>query len=466
MNLRPSPIPSDNPLAMRIFAPLERFLHVEASSGLVLLAAAVAALLWANSPWAAAYEAFWHAPFKIGLGTRLVDQPLHFWINDGLMTIFFLVVGLEIRRELHDGALATPRLAALPIAAAVGGILVPALLYLTISSEPSLRRGWAVPTATDIAFAVGVLALLGSRVPSALRALLLALAIVDDIAAILVIALFYTAEIQPVGFLVTAFGVVGVLAFRRIGVRRALAYTVPGFFVWLGLLQAGVHPTLAGVLLGLLTPAVPLQDGDRLLRIARRAIEDSQQLQRARRDTRELVGPLNQLAVAQRDLLAPVVRVEALLHPWVAFGIMPLFAFANAGVTFEGLALAEPDSTAVASGIACALLIGKPVGIVLAVWLALKSNIAVLPSGVNWRGILLIGILGGIGFTMSIFIANLAFADATLLASAKFGVLVASIAAALGGVLFGRMFLPVQAAPIGAHGVACDEDSLQRGAAK
>jgi Na+:H+ antiporter, NhaA family len=466
MNRRPPPVPSGDPFATRLFAPLERFLHVEASSGLVLLAAAMAALLWANSPWADAYEAFWHAPIRIGLGTWLIEQPLHFWINDGLMTIFFLVVGLEIRRELHDGALSSPRLAALPVAAALGGIFVPALLYLVISSEPGLRRGWAIPTATDIAFAVGVLAILGPRIPAALRALLLALAIVDDIAAILVIALFYSAGIEPVGFLVAALGVAGVLAFQRLGIRRALAYTIPGFFVWLGLLQAGVHPTLAGVMLGLLTPAVPLQDGDTLLRTARRALEDSQELRRARRDTRELVRPIKQLALAHREMVAPVVRVEALLHPWVAFGIMPLFALANSGVSFEGVALGEPESAALAAGVACALLIGKPVGIALAAWLALKSNIALLPSAVSWRGIALIGLLGGIGFTMSIFIANLAFADTALLASAKFAVLVASTAAALGGLLFGRVFLPAHAVPISTHAVACDDDSPQRKAAK
>jgi Na+:H+ antiporter, NhaA family len=432
-------------LTGRIFGPLERFLHVEAASGLVLLAAAVLALLWANSPWARAYEALWHTPFTIGFGKLIVAQPLHFWINDGLMTIFFLVVGLEIRRELHKGTLSSMRLATLPVAAALGGILLPALIYIGFNTEPQVRRGWAIPTATDIAFAVGVLALLGGRVPSALRVLLLALAIVDDLVAILVIALFYSSGIAASGVIVAGLGVLGVLAFQWLGFRHALVYSLPGIVVWLGLLQAGVHPTLAGVVLGLLTPVATLRGRHALLATAKQALDVfGERAERKARDARELVQPVQQLGRAQREMLAPVVRVEAALHPWVAYGIMPLFALANAGVNLQGVALDSPASGAVAAGVALALILGKPLGILFAAWLAVKAGIAALPPTVSWRGVLLVGLLGGIGFTMSIFIANLAFTDTVLLASAKLAVLVGSTVAGVSGLLFGRWALMAQ----------------------
>ena len=393
------------PLAARLLSSLDRFLHVEAASGLVLLGAAVLALLWANSPFAGSYQQLWHTPFTIALGSLIVAQPLHFWVNDGLMTVFFLVVGLELRREMHEGALSSLPLATLPVAAALGGIVVPALIYVAFNGAPPSRQGWAIPTATDIAFAVGVLAILGARAPPALRVLLLALAIVDDLAAILVIAFFYSAAIAPVGFIVATVGVLGVLAFQWLGFRHAPAYFLPGFVVWSGFLLAGIHPTLAGVVLGLLTP----------------------------------------VATVQREMLPPVVRVEATLHPWVAYGIMPLFALANAGVSLKSVSLADPASRAVCAGIAIALVVGKPVGIVLAAWLAVKSGIAALPPTARGRGLLLVGLLGGIGFTMSIFIANLAFADRALLASAKLAILTGSAISGLGGLVFGRWILQSEA---------------------
>jgi Na+:H+ antiporter, NhaA family len=430
------------PLAGRIFSSLERFLHVEAASGLVLLAAAALALVWANSRLASSYEALWHTPFTIGFGSAIVAQSLHFWINDGLMTVFFLVVGLEIRRELHEGALSSVRLATLPVAAALGGILAPALIYLAFNTDPLLSQGWAIPTATDIAFAVGVLALLGARVPPALRVLLLALAIVDDLAAILVIAFFYSAGIAPMGLIVAGVGVLGVLAFQWLGFRHALAYALPGFIVWFGFLRAGVHPTLAGVVLGLLTPVATLRGRQALLMSAKQALEEfRERSQRGAGNPGELLQPVRQLGHAQREMLAPVVRVEATLHPWVAYGIMPLFALANAGVSLQGLALGDPASRAVSAGIAIALVVGKPLGITLAAWLAVKSGIAVLPAAVSGRGLLLVGLLGGIGFTMAIFIANLAFPDPALLASAKLAVLIGSAVAGLSGLLFGRWIL-------------------------
>jgi NhaA family Na+:H+ antiporter len=425
-----------------IVRPLERFLHIEAASGIVLLAAALVALVWTNSPWGDGFEAFWRAPTTLSVPGLLVEQPLRFWINEGLMTVFFLVVGLEIRREMHEGALSSLRLAALPIAAAAGGILIPALVYVGFSGSSPLLRGWAIPTATDIAFALGVLALLAPRVSSDLRALLLAIAIADDIAAVVVIATFYSEGIAPWGFVVSLIGVLCVLGLQRLGVRHVLGYVVAGFVVWLGLLQAHIHPTLAGVLLGLLTPVSTVHGRETLLMKAREAVDEiGKRIERGRRDEREIVRPVRQLANVQSEILSPVVRVEAILHPWVAYGVMPLFALANAGVVLEGFSFDLHGGGAVIAGVSLALVIGKPLGIVAFSWLAVKLGVAAIPAGSNWRGIVLLGLLGGIGFTMSIFISNLAFHDDELLSSAKLGVLMGSVVAGSCGLLFGRMML-------------------------
>ena len=385
-----------------------RFIGVEALSGGALLSAAILALAWANSPWAGAYEALWHLRLGLGVAQYLPAHDLRFWINDGLMSVFFLVVGLEIRREMHDGALSDPRVATLPIVAAVGGVVVPALLYVLINPGPAARRGWAIPTATDIAFAVGVLSVIGRGVPPALRLLLLTLAIIDDIAAIVVIAFFYSSGIAPGGLLIAAAGVLGVLVLQWLGVQPAFAYVPPAAVVWFGMLRAGVHPALAGVLLGLLTPAT------------------------------SAFGRMPRDPGAQCVTESPVVRVEAMLHPWVAFGVMPLFALANAGVSLQGLDLSAAAPLAVGAGIVSGLVLGKPIGIVLASIAAVRLELCALPAGVRWSHMVLLGLLGGIGFTMSIFIANLAFESLPLLAAAKFAVLVASALAATLGLLLGR----------------------------
>jgi NhaA family Na+:H+ antiporter len=375
-----------------------RFVSLEAASGLVLLLAAVLALAWANSPGAERYEALWH----FGLGPGQLDflpaRDLHFFVNDGLMTIFFLVVGLEIRREMHEGSLADLRVATLPLVAAIGGVVVPALLYLLVNREPLARRGWAIPTATDIAFAVGVLALVGRGVPPALRLLLLTLAIIDDIVAILVIALVYSSGIAALGLLVVAAGVALVLLLQWLSVRRALAYVLPGVLVWYGMLRAGLHPTLAGVTLGLLTPATAA--------FGRRP------------------------AAAVPGAGSPLARLESRLHPWVAFGVMPLFALANAGVALGGLDFHGRVTLAVSGGIVLGLVVGKPAGIVLAAAVAVRSGLCALPDGLRWSHIALLGALGGIGFTMSIFISNLAFEGTALLGAARVAVLAASVLAA------------------------------------
>ncbi|GFE87762.1 Na+/H+ antiporter NhaA [Steroidobacter agaridevorans] len=428
-------------LAERFFAALERFLHIEAVSGIVLLLAAAAALGWANSPWAASYEHVWHTPISISIGTSAFSQSLHFWINDGLMTIFFLVVGMEIRREIHEGTLSTAALASLPVAAAVGGVVVPALIYLAINSDPALQHGWAIPTATDIAFAVGVLALLGRSIPGSIRIFLLALAIIDDIAAVLIIAIFYSSGLDYTGLLVAALGIAIVLGFQTIGIASAFSYLLPGVIVWYGLLLSGAHPTLAGVVLGLMTPVVRRRRREQPVEVATQALNEfGARSQAATVDERELVSPLHRLEEAQRDLLSPVVRVQAALHPWVAFGVMPLFALANAGVPLAGANLSGA-SLSVLAGVVLALVFGKPIGILLGSWLAVRSGLSRLPPHVTWQGLLVVGCLGGIGFTMSIFIAMLAFADARLLAAAKLGVLVASFLAAAVGLSIGRLYV-------------------------
>jgi len=399
-------------------------------------------LLWANSPAADSYHALWHSSFTIELGSFSLSRSLHFWINDALMTVFFLVVGMEIRREIHEGALSSLRLAALPLAGALGGVAVPALIYLFWNAGTEQSQGWAVPTATDIAFAIGVLALLGRSIPGSLRVFLLALAIIDDIVAVLIIALFYSGGLDYSGLLLAALGILGVLGMQHIGVGRASAYLLPGALLWWGLLQSGAHPTLAGVILGLMTPVVVGRTREPALETASRALDEFSEraMQPEASDAQQLLAPLKQLREAQRHLLPPVTRVQMALHPWVAFGVMPLFALANAGVTLGGVDLGSGGTGAVMLGVLLALLLGKPLGILGATWLALRLGGCRLPEGVSWPGLWLIGLLAGIGFTMSIFIATLAFPESPqLLGAAKLGVLLASLLAGLLGLSLGML---------------------------
>ncbi|MCC6706814.1 MAG: Na+/H+ antiporter NhaA [Gammaproteobacteria bacterium] len=386
--------PSSNSLSLG--ARVRQFIGVEALSGLVLLAAAALALLWANSPWAAHYFALWDYVPVPGLTAHAQPVPLRLWINDGLMSLFFFVVGLEIRREMHNGALCNLKLASLPLLAALGGVAAPALIYMHFNADPIARGGWAVPTATDIAFAVGVMALLGKRVPSALRVLLLAIAIIDDIIAVLIIAFFYAEGIALRGVMIALGGCALVLLIQRTGQRKPMDFGVPALIIWYGMLSAHIHPAIAGVVLGLLTPM------------------------------RDLSG-------------SPVERLEAALHPWVAYGVMPVFAFANAGVSFGN---GGDAASGVTLGIIVGLVLGKPLGILIATRLALSLRCCALPEGVEWRGLFVLGLLAGIGFTMAIFIANLAFPSAALLAEAKIAVMSASLLAAILGLAAGWILLP------------------------
>ena len=434
------PLPRTQILTERAFASLERFLHIEAVSGIVLLIAAAIALLWANSSFADGYHHLWHTPLTFGLGKYEFSQSLHFWINDGLMTLFFLVVGMEIRREIHEGALSNLKQAMLPMIAALGGVIVPALIFLVYNADPMRQHGWAVPTATDIAFAVGVLALLGRSIPGNVRVFLLALAIIDDIIAVLIIALFYSGGLDYSGFLIAAAGILMVLGYQRMGIGSAYAYVLPGAIIWIGILITGAHPTLAGVVLGMMTPVVSTRMRERPLDMVSRVANELTGRDKDGADENHLTQSLRQLRLAQRELLPPVVRVQKALHPWVAYAVMPLFALANAGVAIGGSGFSAEGSLWVMMGVAIALVIGKPLGVVSMSWLAVRLGWSQLPPGVTWGGIWLIGLLAGIGFTMSIFIAMLAFRDESLLNAAKLGVLAGSFIAAVVGLSWGKIY--------------------------
>lgn len=426
-------------IARRVAAPVEDFLHTEAGGGVLLLAAAAVALVWANSPWGDSYDHLWHTPIAIGFGDWRMTQSLHFWINDGLMTFFFMVAGLEIKRELVEGELSDLRRAALPAAAAIGGMLAPAGIYLLFNGGAPSRDGWGVPMATDIAFAIGVLALLGPRVPSALRILLLAVAIIDDLGAIVVIAVFYSSGLDVTGLAVVGGGFAFLIAIQRLGVRPGGAYLIPMTVMWAGLHMTGVHPTIAGVLVGLATPVRPWLTKDQFTDIAKRAIEDFHATERSGADP---IAPLKRLIAAGREAVSPVSRLASGYHPWVAYLIMPLFALANAGVRIGGIDFGIDHTAAVATGIVLGLAIGKPLGVLAMTWLLIKLGVGKLPRGVSWSGVCVLGFTAGIGFTMAIFIAELAFAGAPHLPVAKLSILVATALAAVAGLAVGRFALP------------------------
>lgn len=436
--------------------PLERFLRIEAASGIVLLIAAAIALAWANSPWSASYVELWHTPVGVRVGAFGFERTLEWFVNDALMVVFFFVVGMEIRREVHHGELSEWRRAALPAAAALGGMIAPAGLYLLLAGAPLTRSGWGVPMATDIAFAVGILALLGKRVPPALRVLLLALAVIDDLGAIIVIALFYSSGVAVSGLLVAALGLGFVVAMQRLGVRSKAAYIAPAVVAWAGVYAAGIHPTIAGVVVGLMTPVRAWFGPEGFIAGVQGELEQLGRVDRARLSSHELATTLRHVNRARREALSPAESLIETLHPWVAFGIMPLFALANAGVQLSGGGL-DADGWSVATAVAVGLIVGKPLGVLLATGLALRSGLGTLPIGLTMRHLLVLGVVAGIGFTMALFIAQLAFVDPELLAAAKAGVLGASGAAAIVGLLLGRLLL----APSRVRGEAPTADAAE-----
>lgn len=435
--------------------PLERFLRIEAASGVVLLVAAAIALGWANSPWAGAYAHLWHTPLGVRLGDLAFERSLEWFVNDGLMVVFFFVVGLEVRREVQKGELSDVRRAALPAIAALGGMVAPALVYLMIAGAPATRSGWGVPMATDIAFAVGVLALLGKRVPAALRVLLLALAVIDDLGAILVIASFYSAGISWTGLAVAALGLMGVFIMQWLGVRSKLAYVAPALVVWGGVYAAGIHPTIAGVVIGVITPTRAWLGVEGFTHGVGREVRRISQADAL--SSHQLAGALKHVGVARREAISPAEALIEALHPWVAFGIMPIFALANAGVSLDGVGFGE-DTARVTVGVALGLLLGKPLGVVLASVASLQAGLATLPRGLTYHHLVVVGIVAGIGFTMALFVAQLAFGDVEQLGAAKLGVLVGSGAAALLSFVVARAFL----SPVPHPGAAESADEAER----
>jgi Na+:H+ antiporter, NhaA family len=422
-------------------APVERFLAVEASSGILLLGVACIALLWANSPWADVYAGIWHTRFGLSFGPWAFERDLHFWINDALMTVFFFVAGLEIRREIHQGELSQLRRAALPLVAALGGMVAPALIYTGFNHGFPSQVGWGIPMATDIAFAVGALALLGKRVPPALRILLLALAVIDDVGAILVIALFYSSDVQLAGFGVVALGLALLVLWQVLGVRSPWAYVAPGAVIWTGMYIGGIHPTLTGVLLGLLTPVRAWLGAAFFFERAASGIQRYQGA--ALGDERSLLLELDQSRLAQREAVPPVNALQHALHGWVAYGIMPLFAFANAGVPL-GHAEFDAAGLRVLLGVSLGLVLGKPIGIVCLSWLTTRLGLTALPTGIGYRQLSVVGIVAGIGFTMALFVAQLAFPSGALLETSKLAIIVGSAVAAVLSVVAGRLLLSAQ----------------------
>jgi NhaA family Na+:H+ antiporter len=398
----------------RILGPLQRFLHVQAASGIVLLAATTVALVAANSLWADGFLGFWQTKAGVRVGGFALEHTLKHWINDALMAIFFFVIGLEVKREVVLGELSDLRAAALPLAAAIGGMVAPAAIYLAFQAGKPGESGWGIPMATDIAFVVGCMAVLGRRVPNGLRVMLLSLAIADDIGAILVIAIGYTAGLDWTALGLGLLGIGAVVVLQRLGVRSIPVYVVVGALVWFAFHASGVHATIAGVILGWLTPIRPWVGEDRLEGILKEGG----------------AGGRRTLEIAARESVSPLVRLETALHPWVGFVIMPLFALANAGVKLEPGAFRDPVALAAAAG----LVVGKPVGILLFAWVAVKAGLARLPEGVGWGAVAAGGALAGIGFTMSLFIAGLALPP-ELLDAAKVGILGASAVSAAIGML-------------------------------
>lgn len=424
-----------------ILRPFEAFFTSEAAGGVLLMVAALVALVWANSPAADSYVALWSATVTVGGGPLVIAKPLVLWVNDGLMAVFFFLVGLEIKREVVAGELSNPRQAALSVAAAIGGMVVPALLFLAVTAGTDRAGGWGVPMATDIAFAIGVLALAGRGAPLAVRVFLTALAIVDDLAAVLVIAFFYTASIKMVPLAVAGVALVVLLGMNRAGVMRPAAYLLVGVVLWVAMLKSGVHATIAGVLTALTIPATRRLDAPAFAERAAEIVREFASRMTPGQTTMdsEQAYAVARLEQAAEDAESPLARLEHTLHMPVALLIMPIFALANAGVAFTGSPVAMLTDPA-ALGVMVGLIVGKPVGVLLMAWLAVRTGLAVKPDGVTWGHLVGVALLTGIGFTMSIFIATLAF-DAPgsliraggVLDSAKAGIFAASLVMGLAG---------------------------------
>lgn len=426
-----------DPIDKILINPINRFISNSTTSGILLFATAVIALVLANSPLQHAYHHFWEHTFSVGFDTYVVSKSLHHWINDGLMSIFFFVIGLELKREIMAGELSRPKDAILPIFAGLGGMIVPALLYLSINATGATTDGWGIPMATDIAFALGILYMLGDKVPVSLKVFLTALAIADDLGAVVVIALFYTSDISSISLLAGGVFLAILIVGNVLGVRNIVFYGVVGIAgLWLAFLLSGVHATIAGVIAALTIPAnVKIQDKkfvqkmNALTNDFERSTPNNVSLL-----THDQLHIVDKIRYYSKAALTPLQRLEHSMHPLVAYIVMPVFALANAGITFSG-SFAENMLSNVSLGVILGLAVGKFVGIVALSKILIRLKLAVLPEGLNWRHIYGVALLAGVGFTMSLFVTDLAFMDPTYIIQAKIGIFTASILCGVGGYL-------------------------------
>ncbi len=420
-----------------LLRPFEDFFKSQAAGGIVLMGTLLLALVLANSPFSESYFHFWELPLSLSAGPFVISKSLHHWINDGLMAVFFFVVGLEIKREFLAGELASPRKAALPIAAALGGMVVPALLFLLLVPAEQGQHGWGIPMATDIAFALGVVALLGNRITRSLAIFLTALAIVDDLGAVLVIAVFYTdhLSLQALFWAAVALGIL--IVGNRLDIQHPNFYALVGIGLWLAMLKSGIHASVAGVLIGATIPVRPRHDSGEFVVKAESLLDRYRGLERVEGPFlhEDRLGTLLALEHICHDSMSPLQRMEHEMNSWVIFGVMPIFALANAGIALGFADLQQAVTAPVTQGVMLGLLLGKPMGVLLFSWLAVRLGIADLPNGSRWREIGGVGILAGIGFTMSLFITNLAYVRPDLIIDAKVGIFVASLVAGILGYL-------------------------------
>ena len=427
-----------------LIKPIDAFIHRENTSGLILFLSLVLSMIWVNSPYHQSYHNFWETPVNISAGNFQLNYTLHHWINDGLMSIFFFVVGLELKREFIGGELASPKKAILPIAAAAGGMIFPALIYLYFNQGTSAASGWGIPMATDIAFAVGLLAFVNNRVPAGLKVFLTALAIADDLGAVLVIALFYTKQLSLLHLGVAVIFSFVLLSGNLLGIRKSLFYVLIGLVgIWLPMLLSGVHATIAGVIIAFLIPARTRVNEEEYVKNIRALTDEFE---------KEIPDPTVLLTTKQHVILqnikeitayaeTPLQKIESALHPWVAYIIMPLFALSNAGMSIH-FDFFSNFKYSITSGVAFGLVAGKFIGVTLTSFLLVKLKIAYLPKYVTWLHMAGAGLFAGIGFTMSLFIAGLAFTDPLMIEQAKYGIIAASTLSALLGMFVFRLFIP------------------------
>ena len=420
----------------KIIAPVNRFIHLEYTSGVVLLCSVIIAIIWANSGWHEFYHHLWEIDFSVGFDTYILSKPIHIWINDGLMAIFFFVIGLELKREFMEGELSTLSKASLPMMAALGGMLVPALIYYTINKDTEASHGWGIPMATDIAFALALLSMAGKHIPSSVKVFLSALAVADDLGAVLVIAFFYTAEVNFMSLGIGGLFLISLILGNILGIRNSAFYLVLGIGVWIGFLLSGVHATIAGVLVAFTIPAMTrINENDYSENLRKLSYDFDKEIP----SNSTLTTPQQHRTIQHVKSLSlaaetPLQKIEHALHPWVAFLIMPLFALANSGIMIGAdifTAIINPVSIGVTAG----LVIGKFVGIISFTWILVKTGLGKLPYNAKWKHIIGVALLAGIGFTMSLFISGLAFKNPIFVDQAKYGILLASVVSGILGTI-------------------------------